>query len=531
MNSKVYRLLRDNKEQGPYTSEELIQKGFKPFDLIWVDGRSAAWSYPAEIAEFKIYMPEEKKGVDILTKKKETPQVSASIQAAVAMNDNIVEIKQKPRYKVSAAWSKIQTITAPLQNDVIIAAPKKTSSAKIIDTKRTGPVNTKSLSWEQAWLDWEHEKKISVLLKPVQAFTATASPKKQINKAVDTVPVLEKKFEQSLDSITDKYIDNLVQKKKAKGFSPGKSSEFILPSIALIIIFSIGYWLLHNTKTATAVSILPAKQEQAIQPKNNEQTSLSLNADIPKNGQSTLAATSAQQETGEANPDEPVATSAAKEKIPVHYSGNAKFIAPGKNVVTANANNISANKTVQPSASGAPDIDLKKAGKPVAKQFDPSVINHIPNDNAYNDPALNNHGDLNAAENRPVRRRTNADDISNNQPVNNAAANNATVTKKANTKSGANYVSVPEYITMNNGNGSVKIQNVSDDDLDLVVVDVQYFDVSGHYRKGETLYLHNLRAGKAVTVKTPRDLNSSYATSKVSLVSSDANGVYAVGDN
>ena len=110
-------------------------------------------------------------------------------------------------------------------------------------------------------------------------------------------------------------------------------------------------------------------------------------------------------------------------------------------------------------------------------------------------------------------------------------ADNTGITKNTKAKSGLNYVSVPEYVTMNNGNGSLKIQNISDADLDLVVVDVQYYDASSRFRKGETLYLHNLKAGKTVTVKTPRDINSSYATSKVSLVSSDANGVYAVGDN
>ena len=83
------------------------------------------------------------------------------MQAAVAVNDNLVQagIKQKPRYKVSAAWSKIQTITTPSYSDVMVAEPKKTSSAKIINAQKTQAVNAKSLSWEQAWLDWENEKK------------------------------------------------------------------------------------------------------------------------------------------------------------------------------------------------------------------------------------------------------------------------------------------------------------------------------------------------------------------------------------
>lgn len=52
-----YLLLRDNKQTGPYSVEELLKKGLKPYDLVWLDGRSAAWRYPSEIAELKAFAP------------------------------------------------------------------------------------------------------------------------------------------------------------------------------------------------------------------------------------------------------------------------------------------------------------------------------------------------------------------------------------------------------------------------------------------------------------------------------------------
>jgi hypothetical protein len=52
-----YRLLRSNKESGPYTMNDLVALGLKPYDLVWVDGRSAAWRYPSEITELKDYAP------------------------------------------------------------------------------------------------------------------------------------------------------------------------------------------------------------------------------------------------------------------------------------------------------------------------------------------------------------------------------------------------------------------------------------------------------------------------------------------
>jgi hypothetical protein len=50
---KVYLLLRNNHERGPFTVEELLQQHLRPTDLIWVEGWSQAWSYPSEIPELR----------------------------------------------------------------------------------------------------------------------------------------------------------------------------------------------------------------------------------------------------------------------------------------------------------------------------------------------------------------------------------------------------------------------------------------------------------------------------------------------
>lgn len=52
-----YRLLRDNRETGPYSLDDLIALPLKAYDLIWVDGKSAAWKYPSEYEELKAYAP------------------------------------------------------------------------------------------------------------------------------------------------------------------------------------------------------------------------------------------------------------------------------------------------------------------------------------------------------------------------------------------------------------------------------------------------------------------------------------------
>ncbi|HEY2349231.1 MAG TPA: hypothetical protein VGH64_09455, partial [Puia sp.] len=52
-----YLLLRNNKESGPFTLDEVKGMSLKMYDLIWIVGKSAAWRYPGEIPELKSFAP------------------------------------------------------------------------------------------------------------------------------------------------------------------------------------------------------------------------------------------------------------------------------------------------------------------------------------------------------------------------------------------------------------------------------------------------------------------------------------------
>jgi hypothetical protein len=52
-----YLLLRNNKESGPFTLDEVKGMSLKMYDLIWIVGKSAAWRYPGEIPELKSLAP------------------------------------------------------------------------------------------------------------------------------------------------------------------------------------------------------------------------------------------------------------------------------------------------------------------------------------------------------------------------------------------------------------------------------------------------------------------------------------------
>jgi len=52
---KKYLLLAKQQAIGPYTYEELMELGLKSQDLLWIEGKSASWRYPAEFDEFKVH--------------------------------------------------------------------------------------------------------------------------------------------------------------------------------------------------------------------------------------------------------------------------------------------------------------------------------------------------------------------------------------------------------------------------------------------------------------------------------------------
>ena len=82
-----YLLLRDNKQTGPYTAQELAEKGIKPYDLVWLEGKSAAWRYPGEIEELKSFAPVvEEQPYDRFYKKQDGQQ--STQQAATAVEES-----------------------------------------------------------------------------------------------------------------------------------------------------------------------------------------------------------------------------------------------------------------------------------------------------------------------------------------------------------------------------------------------------------------------------------------------------------
>src|SRR5438552_10656404 len=92
-----YLLLRDNKESGPYNLDELVKFGLKPYDLVWVESRSAAWRYPSEIPELKEYAPViEEQPYDRFFKKQEGESVEQLLEKRRSIEKEKKTFQQEP---------------------------------------------------------------------------------------------------------------------------------------------------------------------------------------------------------------------------------------------------------------------------------------------------------------------------------------------------------------------------------------------------------------------------------------------------
>src|SRR5579871_2039109 len=81
----MYLLLRNNKQSGPYSVEDLKSMGLKAYDLVWLEGKSAAWRYPSEIEELSPFAPAvEEQPFDRFYKKPSTAAGTATQVTATA---------------------------------------------------------------------------------------------------------------------------------------------------------------------------------------------------------------------------------------------------------------------------------------------------------------------------------------------------------------------------------------------------------------------------------------------------------------
>lgn len=507
---KQYRLLRDNKETGPYAAEELIQMGLKKYDLVWVEGRSAAWRYPCEIDVFKPYAPAvDENPFDRFYKKPSANNVQQPVTTVTTAEMPVaaaeVVKKEKPRFRIKADARQIETTTTT-------AVPEIQSQPVVQPLPQTQPVyqpyaepkaskaqpvqpTTASASWESMWMDWEQEKK---------AVSDASVSYKTVNdriKAIGEEEVLETKFSQSIDDIAGKYADSLLVKKRSSG-NFEKYKSHLTAAVLLIAILAAGMWvgLKWSDKTGYNEAKNNNQPQQDIQLIPSEATNNSATEDNAVNENAT---STQQEENTETSPvdntsKQSVVTAVVQKNTkPAVISSKPKIVTPVKNapVNTQQKNNNAVAKSTQ------------KSNTPVQKNYQPSAtISGI----------------------RGSVKRDDVDNSSKDPVMQEPVANNEVKRTAKKAPAIDDYIDVESYPIATGV--QYNVSNISDVPLDLVVLDLQYFDSNGRFIKGETLTVKNIEAGNSISVNAPQNAKAAGIKYKVSMISSSQNDLNIIAD-
>lgn len=461
----TYRLLRDNKETGPFSLQELLSKQLKAYDLVWVENRSAAWRYPSEIEELKAYSPEAVNSIyDSFFRK----------SASSASTTNTTR-KEKPRYRVTAVSSKIENTAA------IPSQPVQ----QVNTTEPLGP--------SPEFVRPEHQAYVPSVAN-VSSARATFSHHNDFTDRSNENPVLETKYSASLDDIKRQYAEKILNTKKPNFFYR-YAWVLIIPMLAAGIW--LGYKLSVEEKTKGIGEVRKPKLENLAV---TDAVKLAVTNNEVEAGEETYTATH--------NAD--VRT---PEKRSVITDVRPAPVSKTKNVMTEN----NPTTAVVPNNSKVND-----AGKQIDPQKDEFIL-----------PAPSVATGVPQSEQRQPR-------VRDAKPSGEEKKIETTITTTATPKSSPSKGKrVDDYVVVDGdykkqGNGisdvAIKVENVTPYPLDLVVLDIQYFDKNGRLQKGETVYAKNIAPRRDVVVSAPNGINAHSVGYKVSLVSAEKAGLYLVAE-
>jgi hypothetical protein len=155
---QIYRILRDNKEKGPFSLEELLQLSLQPFDLIWVEGRSAGWRYPSEIETLKPYLDNPDPGKDSAVAARQSHPASQTGRQTTSPPINAqpltepVSVEEKEEELTS---EKLEKKAADLYLRVQAYAQQKEQQEGETQVKYARSLD----DLKQEYADWLHKKK------------------------------------------------------------------------------------------------------------------------------------------------------------------------------------------------------------------------------------------------------------------------------------------------------------------------------------------------------------------------------------
>lgn len=206
---KIYLLLRNNKQSGPFTKEELLQQALRKHDLIWVEGRSAGWRSPEEIAELAT-----------------EPQPSS----------------QKPTHS-QTIQTPVTTVRENSAKHIYISLPSGIPPMKEPETP--APPETAGVNEEEKQESFE--ERVLRMQQRVAAYNNSSA-------APENKEQVETKYARSLDDIKEEYASWLHRQKKRKTRFHAK--PMLTGAAALFAIAVVSFFILRSEDAASPAAAL-----------------------------------------------------------------------------------------------------------------------------------------------------------------------------------------------------------------------------------------------------------------------------------
>jgi hypothetical protein len=248
----TYLLLRSNKQSGPYSLQQLVSFGLKPYDLVWVEGKSAAWRYPSEVDGLKAYSPAtEEQPYDRFYKKSEEKPQEKQINKPVQQQQEAPKQQQETYVQQEETYvlPKEEVYVLPVENKTVTTSrkvfvampenhvPKKQSQPVIVKTppiveEKPVAVEEKKVESKPVYIKQETLPKEPVL--PKQEPIINAYP-----VSLKEEPTLNEKYSESLDDIKKRYTETYLSRKKKSKWTSTHTSVLQVFGGALFFCFLV----------------------------------------------------------------------------------------------------------------------------------------------------------------------------------------------------------------------------------------------------------------------------------------------------
>ena len=233
----TYLLLRSNKQSGPYSLQQLVSSGLKPYDLVWVEGKSAAWRYPSEVDGLKEYAPatEEQPYDRFYKKQEEKPQEKQVVKQIQPQQETYV-LPNEEAYSLP-----VENKTVTTSKKVFVAMPENH-----VPKKQSQPVYAKAPAIIEERPVVVEEKKIEkpAYIREEVLAKEPVTPKQEriINTtpvSINEEPTLNEKYSESLDDIKRRYTETYLSRKKKSRWTSTHTSVLQVVGGAVVFCFLV----------------------------------------------------------------------------------------------------------------------------------------------------------------------------------------------------------------------------------------------------------------------------------------------------